>query len=198
MAVALSAASTGVSSAQTPGVTLTYVVSIDNATADATTSTTSYLRISTGDARTATIVTPSGTARQVALAASPDTISKDPALQCYGLISNLLPDAVRLSPGMQARGGDLTVTAGTVAATVPVYFAAEALAPQLERVYVYADKAAPVEFAGSIDLSGGVLMGATFAVETADHGRASQARKCSIALVVPKQDQPETANALQS
>jgi hypothetical protein len=197
--LALCAAVTGVSSAATTGVTLTYVLNIENATADASTSTTSYLRVSTGDARTATIVTASGAPRQVALnGASTDTLSKDPALQCYALTSNLLPDAVRLSPGMQARGGELTVTAGTQVATVPVNFAAEALAPQLERVYVYADPTAPVTFTGSIDLSGGVLVGATFAVSTAHRDRSFEARKCSIELIVPNQEQPATADAIAS
>jgi hypothetical protein len=199
VALALCAATTAASSAQTPDVTLTYVLNVESATANAATSTTSTLRISAGDARTATIVAPNGAPRQVALdGATSASISKDPALQCYALVSNLLPDAMRLSPGMEARGGELTVTAGTQAATVAVNFAAEALAPQLERVYVYADSTAPVQFAGSIDFSGGVLVAATYAVATADHDQSFQARKCTIGLVVPNQDQPQPANAIAS
>jgi hypothetical protein len=197
MITAFYAVSNSAAYAQTTAPMLTYVMKVDETTAATQSSATSYLQVSaTGDPPTARVVTPGKAAQNIALGATPAGQTAEGApIQCYRLVSQLLPDARELSPGMDVRGGTLSVRAGTAeVANVTVNFAARALAPELERVYVYTDPTSAARFSGSFDFVRGVLTDATLGVATAGGEPAFQARECRMTLLVPNSDAPATAN----
>jgi hypothetical protein len=87
---------------------------------------------------------------------------------------------------MRGRGGELDVTSGTTTTAVRMNFAIEALAPELERAYVYGDATSPVGFVGTLDFAHGIIMGAAFTVSAGLTPNAIHTRKCQLSLMIPR------------
>ena len=193
-AITFSLALCAAASAQsTPPGDLTYVQNFVETTDGVTTSGVDYVHVSVqaGAAHQLTVVTPSGATHAVALGTRADiSAAVDPTAQCYRLSASLLPTAMRIASGTSAQAGQLDVTAGAGVTAIPVSFAAERIAPGLERAFVSGDSAAPIRFTGALDYASGIIMAATFTVATAVGAEPSYVRRCQINLILPKRQQP--------
>lgn len=160
---------------------LTYLEEVDETSAGRTTSRQEIVRIDAAGrtSHSSVPLSPASPGSSASLAAA--ATAHDAHAQCSQLVTNFYPVAVQLPPGARLRSGTLNVAIDGQSVALPVNFAVTSLSGDLRRVFVYGDSDAPVAFTGALDLSQGVLMGASFTIATSPQ----RATRCRMNLVLP-------------